>query len=95
MDVYRRLVHWELELSSTDSNMMEILKMQKEDANNGFAKYIKKNYMDWVAPNNPDHPMMSTDIFKKKVFPLLNEGEKVFFIVIDNFNKILHFFKYN
>lgn len=85
MDVYRRLVHWELELSSTDSNMMEILKMQKEDANNGFAKYIKKNYMDWVAPNNPDHPMMSTDIFKKKVFPLLNEGEKVFFIVIDNF----------
>ena len=85
MEVYRRLVHWELELSSTDSNMMEILKMQKEDANNGFAKYIKKNYLDWVAPNRTDRPMLSTDIFKKKVFPLLNEGEKVFFIVIDNF----------
>ncbi|MCH3981431.1 MAG: PglZ domain-containing protein [Prevotella sp.] len=85
MEVYRRLVHWELELSSTDSNMMEILKMQKEDANNGFAKYIKKNYLDWVAPNSTDRPMLSTGIFKKKVFPLLNEGEKVFFIVIDNF----------
>lgn len=33
-DVYRRLVHWELELSSTDSNMTEMLQMQKEEANN-------------------------------------------------------------
>ena len=29
-DVYRRLVHWELELSSTDSSMSDMLKMQKE-----------------------------------------------------------------
>lgn len=41
-EVYKRLVKWELELSSTDSNMTEMLTMQKEDANNGFAKYIAK-----------------------------------------------------
>lgn len=28
---------------------------------------------------------MSNDIFKKKIFPLLDNGEKVFLIVIDNF----------
>ena len=28
---------------------------------------------------------MSPDIFKRKVFPLLNNGEKVFLVVIDNF----------
>ena len=38
INVYKRLVHWELELSATDSSMTEMLKMQKEDANNGFAK---------------------------------------------------------
>ena len=105
-DVYRKLVHWELELSSADSNMTEMLKMQKEEANNGFAKYITKNYLDWVAPqdnkvsnsfsklagqkkqqtNNADNrPLLSTDIFKSKVFPLIDKGEKVFLIVIDNF----------
>ena len=42
-DVYKRLVHWELELTATDSSMTEMLKMQKEDANNGFAKFIKRN----------------------------------------------------
>lgn len=107
MDVYRKLVHWELELSSTESDMTEMLAMQKEEANNGFTKYIKSNYMDWMdairqnfegkAPVNrmlgrkgnqqpsPSKPLMSPDIFKDKIFPLINNGEKVFLVVIDNF----------
>ena len=93
VSIYRTLVHWELELSSTDSSMTEMLKTQKEDANNGFAKFIKNHYLDWVAPKSPaaprsaedQRPLMSPDIFKGKVFPLLDNGEKVFLIVIDNF----------
>ena len=83
--VYRRLTHWELELSTADSDMTEMLQMQKEEANIGFAKYIKKHYLDWVKPEATERPLMSPDIFKRKVFPLLNAGEKLFFIVIDNF----------
>ena len=85
IEVYKRLVHWELELSSADSGMTEMLNMQKEEANIGFAKYIKNNYLDWVAVQPKEHPMLSTEIFKKKVFPTIDDGEKVFLIVIDNF----------
>ena len=90
MEVYRKLVKWELELSDTESSMTELLAMQKEEANKAFAKYISKNYLDWVNPKNIAHPMegkpvMSPDIFKTKVFPKLDKGEKVFFIVFDNF----------
>lgn len=94
IDIYRRLVHWELELSSTESSMTEMLKTQKEDANNGFTKFIKNNYLSWVTPSphsqgllpeGTGRPMMSPDIFKRKIFPLLDQGEKVFLIVIDNF----------
>lgn len=90
MEIYKRLVKWELELSNTDSAMTEMLNMQKEEANNGFAKYISKNYLDWVAPSHTlqpteGKPTMSPDIFKTKIFPLLDKGEKVFLIVIDNF----------
>ena len=81
--VYKRLVHWELELSSTDSSMTDILATQKEEANIGFSKFIRQNYMSWVSGG--DRPLMSPDIFKTKVFPLLDQGEKVFLIVIDNF----------
>jgi hypothetical protein len=32
-----------------------------------------------------DKPLLSPDLFKERVFPLLKQGEKVFLIVIDNF----------
>ena len=90
MDIYRRLVKWELELSSTNSPMTEMLQMQKEEANLGFAKYVSKNYLDWMQQLaslslNEERPCMSPDVFKTKIFPHLNQGEKVFLIVIDNF----------
>ena len=110
-EVYRHLVHWELQLSATDSNMTDMLQMQKEEANLGFAKFIKANYLDWInsryeirgtryenssgaghishlAPRTShleNTPILSPDIFKEKVFPLLNNGEKVFLVVMDNF----------
>ena len=84
-DIYRRLVRWELELSSADSDMTEMLAMQKEEANNAFAKFVRKNYLSWVAPGTTQRPLMSPDIFKSRVFPAVNNGEKVFLVVIDNF----------
>ena len=91
VDIYKRLVRWELELSATDSQMTEMLNMQKEEANRGFGKYIKQNYMDWMSrfdgkgAKDDSMPILSPELFKTKVFPLLNEGEKVFLIVLDNF----------
>ena len=32
-----------------------------------------------------NHPLMSPHLFKERIFPLLDAGEKVFLIVIDNF----------
>ena len=87
VNLYRRLVHWELELSSADSSMTEILGTQKEEANIGFAKFVKQNYLDWISPSGAvgGAPMMSPDIFKRRIFPLLDAGEKVVLMVIDNF----------
>ena len=83
-EVYKRLVYWELELSGTNSEMADMLKMQKAEANNEFAKFVRKNYLHWVQ-SSEERPVMSPDIFKKTIFPLLNQGEKVFLVVFDNF----------
>ena len=90
VEVYRRLVHWELELSVADSQMSEMLAMQKEEADNGFAKYIRNNYMQWMQTLSPGvrdekRPLISTEIFKTAVFPAVDAGEKVFMVVLDNF----------
>lgn len=84
MEVYKKIVYWELELEENQVQMQDMLIMQKREANNAFGKFIKKNYLDWIR--YPDQrPLMSLDLFKKKVFPLLDQEEKVFFILIDNF----------
>lgn len=83
MEVYRQLVFWELKLTDTDSGMGEMLLLQKRDANSGFCKFVKRNYQEWLE--SEDGPLLSPHIFKRRVFPLLDAGEKVFFILIDNF----------
>lgn len=50
IEVYKNLVYWELELEHADNNMSEMLRMQKEEANNLFARFIRKNYEAWMAP---------------------------------------------
>ena len=81
--VYKKLVFWELELEETDSNMGDLLRMQKTEANSAFTKFIKKNYEKWVTTD--EHPLMSHELFKNRIFPLLDQGEKIFLILIDNF----------
>ena len=83
-ELYRRLVYWELELAETQSPMDDMLRMQKEEANHSFARFISRNYEHWV--NHPDdRPTMSPDVMKRCVFPRLSKGRKVFMLVLDNF----------
>ena len=84
-ELYRKIVYWELELESADMQMREMLKSQKEEANNMFGRFVKKNYMDWMSSPRDKRPLMSNDLFRDRIFPLLDNGEKVFFIIIDNF----------
>lgn len=84
MEVYKKIVYWELKLEDTDPQMSEMLKMQKDEANSTFVKFIKKHYEGWFE-EGAEHPMFSHELMKKRVFPLLDSGEKIFFVVLDNF----------
>jgi CheY-like chemotaxis protein len=84
IEVYKKIIYWELELESGQTHMSDLLRMQKREANNSFGKFVKRNYIDWIQ--NPDNrPLMSPDLFRKRLFPLLDNNEKIFFILIDNF----------
>jgi DNA-binding response OmpR family regulator len=83
-EVYKKLIYWELELESSQTGMSDLLRIQKTEANLLFGKFVKKNYENWIT--HPEtRPLISPDIFKTQLFPLLDQGEKIFFILIDNF----------
>ena len=84
-DLYRRLVAWELQLEeNADPAMGEMLRLQKEEANAAFAKFVKKHYESWLT-SSTDRPTLSPDVMRHAVFPRLAEGRRVVFLVLDNF----------
>ncbi len=85
-DVYKKLVYWELELEkSKDAGMYDILTMQKNEANAQFSKFVEANYVNWIRNPEQNAPVLSPQLFKKKVFPIADASEDpVFFVLIDN-----------
>src|SRR3954452_11227626 len=85
MDIYKKLIYWELEMEKSDSpEMREVLHAQKQEANTEFFKFISKNYASWLKSKSNHTPVMSHNLFKEKVLPNIEKGIPTFFIVIDN-----------
>ena len=82
-EIYKKLTYWELELEkSGDESVEDILVMQKTEANSQFFKFIKNNYKDWL--NGDNSPLLSHNIVRKKVLPLMEGNKPTYLIVIDN-----------
>tara|TARA_B100001250_G_scaffold103406_1_gene87187 strand:- start:11954 stop:13498 length:1545 start_codon:yes stop_codon:yes gene_type:complete len=82
-DIFKKLTYWELELEKAGDNSVEqILEMQKAEANSQFFKFVKNNYRDWMNGENP--PLMSHNIIRKKVLPIMKNNKPTYMIVIDN-----------
>lgn len=86
------------EFSNQMSTMHSLIEDQRTQANAAFGKWISKNYEGWfgepsaishqpsaVRSQPSERPIMSQDVMKHAVFPLLDKGEKVLLCVIDNF----------
>ena len=85
MDIYKKLIYWELEMQKSDSpEMQEVLQSQKSEANTEFFKFVSRNYASWVSPKSSEGPVMSHNLFQFKVLPHIEKGTPLFFILIDN-----------
>ncbi|WP_394655402.1 T9SS response regulator signal transducer PorX [Halosquirtibacter laminarini] len=83
--LFVKLEQWELQLSdSKDDAMDEILSMQKREANQAFFKFVQNNYHDWHDSGIQNFSLNSVNAISKGVFPILDQGKKVFMLVIDN-----------
>ena len=84
-DVFKKIVYWELEIDKNhDKGMLEVLKMQKADANAQFFKFIEKKYISWLNGTDTNAPTMSHTLLKNKFFTNLDSNPCTFLLVIDN-----------
>ncbi len=86
IEILKKLVMWDMELAElNDQSLSQILDYQKTEANSEFAKFIKNNYLSWFGENEKEKPLLSPNLMRNKVFPLIDGGQKVLFVLIDNF----------
>lgn len=84
--LYRRLTAWEIELEgSTDPSIKEVLAYQKNEANQAFSKFVRRNYYNWINRRAEDTPTMSHTLMRSSIFPIVDENEKTTLLLIDNF----------
>ncbi len=89
MALYRRLVYRQTELPD-NSDLAEFSATLMADADREFSKFVARGYEGWVRraaddPADTTAPLMSPTLMRRKVFPLLDRGERVFLVLVDNF----------
>ncbi|MCF7824304.1 MAG: bifunctional response regulator/alkaline phosphatase family protein [Candidatus Marinimicrobia bacterium] len=84
INIHNQLSTWELELDDyPDLGFDEMLLQQQHEANDLFTRYVRSNYESWVNAPSDRRPVLSPDVFSTAVKPLLEEGHKVLFLIID------------
>jgi CheY-like chemotaxis protein len=83
IQVYGRLVNWDLELDRfRDPGLRQTHTDLEQSADAEFARYVSDVYRDWID-DEAERPMLSVDLFKRVVAPFLKAKTKTYFVVLD------------
>ncbi len=84
IDIHVKLSERECDLDQhPDLGLSQTIRDQRRECNEAFGKYIEEHYSKWIQGIHP--PLLSVDLFKTIVAPILKQGDRVLFIIIDNF----------
>ena len=81
--LYETLTKWDFELEKCeDEGLRQAHAGQKSDCNATFCNYIAENYAKWLKEDSKT-PVISSRVVETYLVPLLKQGKKVYFVVLD------------
>lgn len=84
IEIHKKLSYWDNTFQDlNDKNIKKTHTDTRQSFNVQFCKYIENNYSHWLSSDDASPPL-SPDVMKKYVFPLLKQGKKVFFLLMDS-----------
>ena len=91
VEAYRELLSWELRLiESGERGLLASLEDLQRGYSTDFAAWYTRSYPGWVKarererpPISAGHPPLSMDVVPDAVLPLLREGRRVLFVIVD------------
>ncbi|MBA2564398.1 MAG: response regulator [Gemmatimonadetes bacterium] len=91
VDAYRELLSWELRLiEAGERGLLASLEDLQRGYSRDFAAWYSRSYAGWVQarererpPISPSMPPLSMDVVPDAVLPLLRDGRRVLFVIVD------------
>lgn len=81
---HAQLSMWDIEITGyNDEGLQQIHDDQKREFNREFTRYVENNYRSWIEDESG--PVLSHRFLDHFVTPQLEEGNKVYFVLIDCF----------
>jgi DNA-binding response OmpR family regulator len=83
VDIHQSLSQWDLELDRhEDEDLKSSHLSQKREFNLEFAKYIEREYTNWLA-NADSRPILSPEVIPHFVTPHLSDDKPLIFVLVD------------
>ncbi len=78
------LARWDVTLdASSEEGLKQAHGDFRRSVNVEFGRFIEAHYGHWVHRDLPQRPPLSVDVVPARVAPLLREGKRVVFVVVD------------
>ena len=79
------ICEWSIKLDDLNNvDFKNILNDERDLINKNFSKYILNNYKNWLH-DPKERPILSCDVFKQSVKPIIEKNKQLIFIIIDCF----------
>ncbi|MEA1997031.1 MAG: bifunctional response regulator/alkaline phosphatase family protein [Gemmatimonadota bacterium] len=83
-ETYTELIMWESRLAETgEEGLAGMLQGLKRQWRRDFSNYVIQNYMDWPHAMPGDRPMLSVDVVKESLLPVIRRHDSVIFLIVD------------
>lgn len=85
VSIYTRLCEWDVELDQHPGlGLRQTLQDQRRACNIEFSKFVEAHYANWVHSEAESRPLLSVDVVRKFLLPVLADHRKTAFVIIDN-----------
>lgn len=83
-ETYTELVMWESRLSETgEEGLAGLLQGLKRQWRRDFSYHVMKEYFNWASAPKGERPLLSVDVVREFLLPVIRKFDSVLFIIVD------------
>ncbi len=83
-ETYTEIIMWEGRLDETgEEGLASLLRGLKRQWRRDFSRHVMKEYFNWISALKEERPLLSVDVIREFLLPVIRKYDSVLFIIVD------------